>query len=93
LALVPFDNTNPPTTSICHNSIGVERSHRFHLRSRGRRASGLISDNRTNARYTPASDGNGSTPCRANSNTNRFGPHDGCARRNSATTTSTSAGI
>ncbi len=62
LGLVPSASTNPPTTSICHNSIGEPRSHRFHFRSRGRRASGSISPNRTNARYTPDSDGNGSTP-------------------------------
>ena len=34
LALVPSDSGNPPTMSICHNSIAAPRSQRFHLRER-----------------------------------------------------------
>ncbi len=34
LALVPSARANPPTMSICHNSIGAPRSQRFHLRER-----------------------------------------------------------
>jgi len=47
---VPSVNPMPPTTSICHNSIGALRSHRFHDSRRRRRAPGSISPARFNAR-------------------------------------------
>ena len=34
LALLPSASGKPPTTSICHNSIGAPRSQRFHFRDR-----------------------------------------------------------
>jgi hypothetical protein len=42
LALVPSASGNPPTMSVCHNSIGAPRSQRFHLRERRSRTLGSI---------------------------------------------------
>ncbi|SHS92539.1 Uncharacterised protein [Mycobacteroides abscessus subsp. bolletii] len=93
LALVPSANGNPPTTSICHNSIGTPRSQRFHLRERRSRRLGSINPARSNARYTAEADGNGATLRLASSNTNRRGPQYGRDRRSSNTAASTCAGI
>lgn len=92
-AEVPSANGNPPTTSICHNSMATPRSQRFHFRERRSRAAGSIIAARTNARYTADSDGTGATLRLANSNTSRRGPQYGRDRRNSNTAASTSAGI
>jgi hypothetical protein len=93
LALVPSAVGNPPTTSICHNSIGAPRSQRFHFRERRSRRFGSIICARTNARYAADSDGNGDTLRLANSNTNRLGPQYGRERRSSNNAASTLAGI
>jgi transposase-like protein len=42
LQLRAVGQQGPPTTSICHSSIAVPRSHRLNLRSRRRRAFGSI---------------------------------------------------
>lgn len=76
----------PPTTSICHSSIGRPRSHRFQSWLRRRRANGSIRFARRSARYTPDSDT--VVPALASSNTIRRGPHPGCTRRSSRTVTS-----
>ena len=44
---------NPPTTSICHISIGTPRSHRFHFRSRRPADLGSISPSRASADRPP----------------------------------------
>src|ERR1700756_2451565 len=93
LAEVPSANGNPPTMSICHNSIGAPRSQRFHLRERRSRTLGSINPARNNARYTAEDDGTGETLRLANSNTSRRGPQYGRDPRNSHTAASTAAGI
>ena len=93
LAEVPSASGNPPTTSICHNSIGSPRSQRFHLRERRSRLAGSIIPDRTNARYTADSEGTGAKVRLANSTTSLRGPHYGRERRSSNPAASTDAGI
>ena len=59
--LVPSASRNPPTTSICHNSIGRPRSHRFHRRSR-RRRSGVDQPGPDQRPVHRRLEGTGSTP-------------------------------
>ena len=47
LAWLPSASRNPPTTSICHSSIGAPRSHRLQYSRRRRRGCGSISPART----------------------------------------------
>jgi hypothetical protein len=49
-AVDPSASPIPPTTSICHNSIGAPRSQRFHDSRRRRWAPGSINPARVNAR-------------------------------------------
>ncbi|GFG80280.1 hypothetical protein MPRG_35560 [Mycobacterium paragordonae] len=90
---MPSTNGKPPTTSICHNSIGAPRSHRFHFRERRSRNAGSIIPARTNARYAADSEGTGRTPRLSSSKTNRRGPQYGRDRRNSNNAASTAADI
>jgi hypothetical protein len=50
LALLPSASRNPPTTSICHNSIGAARSQRLNRSLRRCRRTGSTSPARVNAR-------------------------------------------
>ena len=93
LAEVPSASGNPPTTSICHNSIGAPRSQRFHFRERRSRVVGSIIPARSIARYTADSEGSGATRRLPSSNTSRRGPQYGRDRRSSSTAASTCAGI
>jgi len=96
LAWLPSASRNPPTTSICHNSIGAARSQRLNRSARRRRTNGSTRPARTSARYTADSDGScraGTSPRRTISERIRRGPQYRCRRRNSNTTASAAAGI
>ncbi len=93
LAEVPSASRKPPTRSICHSSIGPPRSQRFQISLRRWRLTGSMTPARTRHRYTADSDGAGVTFLRTNSRASRRAPQYRCARRNSSTRTSISAGI
>lgn len=81
LALVPSASRNPPTISICHNSIGAPRSQRSHLRERRSR------DHQPGPHQCPVHRrfrGHRAHLALVSSNTNRRGPQYGRDRRNSA---------
>ncbi len=67
LTEVPSASPIPPTTSICHSSIGAPRSQRFQDSLRRRRAPGSISPARFNAgpRWAPGRSGGAPAPPRS----------------------------